>query len=83
MRLQGWINAYYEGTSMGGEAQDRNETQMDGSVARDYRRKPGCLAREGRVRGKEKQRRKEKQEEKIHGKKTMDGQEGWRDSKVG
>ena len=46
---------------------------MDGSVARDYRRKAGCLAREGKVRGKKKQRKKEKQEEKIHGKKTMDG----------
>lgn len=42
---------------------------MDGSVARDYGRKAGCLAREEKVRGKEKQRRKEK----IHGKKTMDG----------
>ena len=40
---------------------------MAGSVAREHRRKAGCLAREGRGRGKERQRRKEKQEEKIHG----------------
>lgn len=45
-RLEGWISAYNEGTSIG-EVQDTNETQMAGSVAGEYRRKAGCLAREG------------------------------------
>lgn len=30
-----------------GAVQDTNETQMAGSVAGEYRRKAGCLAREG------------------------------------
>ena len=76
-RLEGWRDAYSEGATMGGEVQDTNETQMAGSVAREHRRKAGCLAREGRGRGKERQRRKEKQEEKICGKKKwMDRKDG-------
>ena len=30
MRLEGWINAYNEGTSMGGEAQDRMKLRWMG-----------------------------------------------------
>ena len=72
-RLDGWVNAYYEGASMDGEVEDRNERWTDGSVGREYRRKAGCLGRERRVKGKERQRRKEKQEGKMYGKKRMDG----------
>ena len=75
--IEGRLGAWQGGKGGEGEVQDTNETQMAGSVAREHRRKAGCLAREGRGRGKARQRRKEKQEEKIHGKKKwMDRKDG-------
>ena len=49
---------------------------MAGSVAREHRRKAGCLAREGRGRGKERQRR-ERRRGKEKEKKKEEEEEGY------